>query len=174
MVVVVAVVIPKHSTVVHATDPMIDVSKAVPNNLAIIRLPHFLFQLRTLPWPRQRKFCVECFRDLRGLLGCFLPHYSSIPQKGSYKPQLKFVRENAPCAAGILVPFTSGTPPCFPGTTSTKSQSPKSTFILPCLSQNLRFYCPASQAIHRSATKAGTVRDDILVATAAGMRRHRS
>lgn len=88
MVVVVAVVIPKHSTVVHATDPMIDVSKAVPNNLAIIRLPHFLFQLRTLPWPRQRKFCVECFRDLRGLLGCFLPHYSSIPQKGSYKPQL--------------------------------------------------------------------------------------
>jgi len=88
MVVAMAVVISKHPAIVHATNPEIDVRKAVPNNLTVLRRPHFLFQLRTLPWPRQRKFCVECFRDLRGLLGCFLPHYSSIPQKGSYKPQL--------------------------------------------------------------------------------------
>jgi len=81
MVVVVAVVIPQHPTVVHATDPMIDVRKPVPNNLAIIRLPHFLFQLRTLPWPRQRKFREECFRDLRRLRRCFLPTTQAYPRR---------------------------------------------------------------------------------------------
>jgi hypothetical protein len=82
MVILVAVVVSKHPAIVHTTNPVIDVSETVAQNLAVLSLPHFFFQLRTLPWPSQHVFCTDGLRDRR-LLGCFPSHHSSIAQMGS-------------------------------------------------------------------------------------------
>src|ERR1039457_6798331 len=87
MVAFVAVVVSKHPAIVHTTNPVIDVSQTVPHNFAVLSLPDFLFQLRTLAWPSQHVFCMERLRDRR-LLGRFLSHHSSIAQMGAQMSHL--------------------------------------------------------------------------------------
>jgi hypothetical protein len=82
MIVFVAVVVSKHPAIVHTANPVIDGGETVMPNFAVLRLPYFFFQLRTLAWPGQHVFCIDGLWERR-LLGRFLSHRSSMAQMGT-------------------------------------------------------------------------------------------
>src|SRR5713101_5193607 len=86
MMVIVPIVVAKHSTIIRSTNSRIDVSQNVLHDLAVIRLPNFFLEYCALSFPFQPVRRINSLGDLQ--LFRLLSHYSNIAQAGARSPHL--------------------------------------------------------------------------------------